>query len=59
MGLLLQGTGVRLGLVTNGERWVLVNAAAGETVGYASWYASLARSRKPALRKSVPRLASA
>ena len=25
----------------------------------ASWYASLARSRKPALRKSVPRLASA
>src|SRR5262245_32055212 len=38
---LLHLTGVRLGLVTNGERWMLVDAPKGETTGYASWYASL------------------
>ncbi len=38
---LLHGTGVRLGLVTNGEHWMLVDAPKGETAGYASWYASL------------------
>ena len=38
---LLHGTGVRLGLVTNGERWMLVDAPQGETTGYASWYASI------------------
>ena len=38
---LLHGTGVRLGLVTNGERWMLVDAPKGETSGYASWYATL------------------
>jgi hypothetical protein len=38
---LLHATGVRLGLVTNGERWMLVDAPRGETTGYASWYASL------------------
>jgi hypothetical protein len=38
---LLHGTGVRLGLVTNGEHWMLVDAPKGETTGYASWYASL------------------
>ena len=38
---LLHVTGVRLGLVTNGERWMLVDAPKGETSGYASWYASL------------------
>jgi hypothetical protein len=38
---LLHGTGVRLGLVTNGEHWMLVDAPKGETSGYASWYASL------------------
>lgn len=32
---------VPLGLVTNGERWTLVNAPRGETSGYASWYSSL------------------
>lgn len=36
---LLHGTGVRLGLVTNGEHWMLVDAPKGETTGYASWYA--------------------
>ncbi len=38
---LLHGTGVRLGLVTNGERWLLVDAPRGDTTGYISWYASL------------------
>jgi len=38
---LLHGTGVRLGLVTNGEHWMLVDAPKGETTGYASWYANL------------------
>lgn len=38
---LLHGAGVRLGLVTNGEHWMLVDAPKGETTGYASWYASL------------------
>src|SRR5262245_35466549 len=37
---LLHATGVRLGLVTNGERWMLVDAPRGETTGFASWYAS-------------------
>src|SRR5690606_20245281 len=31
---LLHGTGVRLGLVTNGEHWMLVDAPKGETTGY-------------------------
>jgi hypothetical protein len=38
---LLHDTGVRLGLVTNGDHWMLVNAPKGETTGYASWYSSL------------------
>lgn len=38
---LLHATDVQLGLVTNGERWMLVFAPRGETTGYASWYASL------------------
>ncbi len=38
---LLHATGVRLGLVTNGEHWMLVDAPKGETTGYASWYAAL------------------
>src|SRR5919201_1891284 len=38
---LLHGTGVRLGLVTNGEQWMLVNARVHETTGFASWYTTL------------------
>jgi len=38
---LLHGTGVRLGLVTNGEQWMIVDAPRNETTGYASWYAHL------------------
>jgi len=38
---LLHGTGVRLGLVTNGEQWLLVNAPVRETSGFASWFTQL------------------
>ena len=38
---LLHACNVRLGLVTNGEHWMLVNAPRGETAGYISWYGSL------------------
>jgi hypothetical protein len=38
---LLHDTGIRLGLVTNGDHWMLVNAPKNETTGYASWYSSL------------------
>lgn len=38
---LLHATGVRLGVVTNGEQWMLVNAPRGETTGFATWYANL------------------
>jgi hypothetical protein len=38
---LCRATGVRLGLVTNGEQWTLVDALKDETIGYATWYAQL------------------
>jgi hypothetical protein len=38
---LLHSTDVRLGLVTNGEHWMLVDAPRSDTTGFASWYASL------------------
>jgi hypothetical protein len=38
---LLHDTGIRLGIVTNGDHWMLVNAPKHETTGYASWYANL------------------
>lgn len=38
---LLHNTDIRLGLVTNGEHWMLVDAPRGETTGFASWYAGL------------------
>jgi len=41
MAELLRGAGVRLGLLTNGEHWMLVHAQSGETAGFVSWYASL------------------
>ncbi|MBT3212346.1 MAG: TetR family transcriptional regulator, partial [Planctomycetaceae bacterium] len=41
MIMLCRDKGVRLGLVTNGERWMLVNAPAGSTSSHVSWYARL------------------
>lgn len=38
---LLHDTGIRLGIVTNGDHWMVVNAPKNETTGYASWYANL------------------
>ena len=38
---LLHATDTRLGLVTNGNDWMLVDAPKGETTGFASWDASL------------------
>lgn len=38
---LLHATDIRLGLVTDGEQWLLVNAPRGETTGFATWYANL------------------
>ena len=41
MMTLLHGTDVPLGLVTNGEQWMLVHALKGQTTGFISWYADL------------------
>ena len=41
MTQLLQQTGIRLGLVTNGNDWMLVNAPKNEPTGYATWRADL------------------
>ncbi len=41
MTLLCRAHECRVGLVTNGEEWMLVNAPVGETSGYASWFARL------------------
>lgn len=38
---LLHGASVPLGLVTNGEQWMLVYAPRGEVSGYASWFGAL------------------
>lgn len=41
MTLICRDKRVRLGLVTNGERWMLVNAPVGSTSSHVSWYARL------------------
>lgn len=41
MTLLCHTHGVRLGLLINGERWMLVNAPIGSTSSHISWYARL------------------
>jgi hypothetical protein len=38
---LLHDTGIRLGIVTNGDHWMLVNAPKNETTGYVTWHANL------------------
>ena len=47
---LLHDTGIRLGIVTNGDHWMLVNAPKNETTGYASWYANIWLEEKDTLR---------
>ncbi len=41
MVMLCRATGCRLGLVTNGERWMLVDAPVGAVTTFASWYARI------------------
>ncbi|KGC30595.1 Eco57I restriction-modification methylase domain-containing protein [Burkholderia pseudomallei] len=41
MVTLCRTTGCRLGLVTNGERWMLVDAPVGTVTTFASWYARI------------------
>jgi hypothetical protein len=41
MSQLCRATGTRLGLVTNGEQWMVVDAPEGGITSYASWYARL------------------
>ncbi len=41
MVTLCRATGCRLGLVTNGERWMLVDAPIGAVTTFASWYARI------------------
>lgn len=38
---LCRACGVRIGLVTNGERWMLIDAPVGGVTTFASWYARL------------------
>ncbi|MFW6358384.1 MAG: Eco57I restriction-modification methylase domain-containing protein [Chroococcales cyanobacterium] len=47
---LLHSCDVRLGLVTNGEHWLLVHAPRGETTSYISWYCNLWLEEKLTLR---------
>ncbi|MGF1518898.1 MAG: Eco57I restriction-modification methylase domain-containing protein [Nodosilinea sp.] len=47
---LLHATDVRLGLLTNGEQWMLVNAPRGEATGFTSWYGNLWLEEKLTLR---------
>jgi hypothetical protein len=41
MKLLCRSHSVRVGLVTNGEQWALINAPADNTTGHTIWYARL------------------
>jgi len=41
MTSLCRAHGIRLGLITDGQRWLLVNAPSGATSSHASWYARL------------------
>jgi methylase of polypeptide subunit release factors len=53
MAILLRATGIRLGLVTNGEQWVLVSTAEQEAVAYAHWHSSLWFEESVTLRSLV------
>lgn len=50
---LLRATGCPIGLVTNGERWMLVHAPVGAVSGFASWYARLWGQEPETLRAFV------
>lgn len=50
MAELLRNVGVPLGLVTNGEQWMLVHAPPKEATGFASWYAQIWQDEPDTLR---------
>jgi hypothetical protein len=50
---LLHATGVQLGIVTNGEQWMLVNASKTGMAGFISWYADLWNEERLTLRAFV------
>src|SRR5262245_23861558 len=47
---LLHATNGQLGLVTNGQQWMLVNAPRGESSGFITWYANLWLEEKSTLQ---------
>ncbi|MFN4287491.1 MAG: Eco57I restriction-modification methylase domain-containing protein [Brevundimonas sp.] len=53
MVALLRATGCAIGIVTNGERWMLVHAPVGAVAGFASWYARLWGQEPETLRAFV------
>ena len=53
MVALLRATGCPIGVVTNGERWMLVHAPVGAVAGFASWYARLWGQEPETLRAFV------
>lgn len=53
MVALLRATGCPTGIVTNGERWMLVHAPVGAVAGFASWYARLWGQEAETLRAFV------
>lgn len=53
MVALLRSTRCPIGIVTNGERWMLVHAPAGAVAGFASWYARLWGQEPETLRAFV------
>lgn len=50
---LLRAVGCPVGLVTNGERWMLVHAPAGSVASFSSWYARLWSQEPETLRAFV------
>ena len=53
MALHLRALGIPLGIVTNGERWMLVHAPTGHVATFASWYARLWGQEQQTLRAFV------
>jgi hypothetical protein len=53
MVALLRATGCPTGIVTNGERWMLVHAPIGVVAGFASWYSRLWAQEPDTLRAFV------
>ena len=50
MVALCRGAKITIGLVTNGERWLVVHVPEGGTVGHASWYGRIWRPEPVTLR---------